>query len=263
MRYRQARTIDCAARALCAGPRDLLWAACGGELRAYGAAGAVVRRWATAKPAGAVGVAPDGRIFAGEAGQVEIFDPAGKLIRTWTDGERLGEVSAIGFLGGGVVVADAKDRCLRRYDQALAFQNDIGKDNRMKGFLIPNGSLDFDVDARGVIHACNPGKHRVERYTQAGELLGHIGRFDGLDPEGFNGCCNPTNVAVDGQGRVFVTEKAEPRAKVLSPEGRLLGVISTDFSAAAKNMAIAVDGRGRVYVADAAGGRIAVFEEAA
>jgi sugar lactone lactonase YvrE len=261
MRFRQARIIACNARALCAGAQNLLWAASGSELLAYNAEGAVVRRLRASRPVSAVAAAPDGRIFAGQQGQVEIFDRAGKLARTWTDGERLGHVTAIGFTGDDILIADAKDRCLRRYGPALNFLHNIGKDNRMNGFLIPNGSLDFDIDARGLIHACNPGKHRVERYSLDGKLLGHIGRFDGIDPEGFNGCCNPTNAAVDAQGRVFVTEKADPRAKVLSPEGKLLAVISTDFNPAAKNMAITVDRRGRVSVADAAGGKILVFEE--
>ena len=53
-------------------------------------------------------------------------------------------------------------------DAGGKFLNDIGKDNRMKGFLIPNGVVDFGVDAKGVIHAANPGKHRVERYTPDG-----------------------------------------------------------------------------------------------
>jgi hypothetical protein len=55
--------------------------------------------------------------------------------------------------------------------------NNIGKDNRVNGLLIPNGVVDFAVDAHDTIYAANPGKHRVERYTPGGELLGHIGRF--------------------------------------------------------------------------------------
>ena len=132
--------------------------------------------------------------------------------------------------------------CIRRYEAAGKFLNNIGKDNRMKGFLIPNGVVDFGIDADGIIHAANPGKHRVERYTPEGELLGHIGRFDGLDPAGFSGCCNPTNVTVADGDRIYVTEKAEPRAKVYDFQGKLLAVIATDvFDPNCKNMDIAVD----------------------
>ena len=79
--------------------------------------------------------------------------------------ERLGRVTAIGFRNGNVLLGDAAGPRIRRYDAGGKFLNDIGKDNRMNGFLIPNGVVDFGVDAKGIIHAANPGKHRVERYT--------------------------------------------------------------------------------------------------
>ena len=132
----------------------------------------------------------------------------------------------------------------------------------MNGLLIPNGMVDFAVDAQGVIHVANPGKHRVERYRPTGELLGHIGRFHGTDPAGFGGCCNPTNVAV--RDRVYVTEKAGPRAKVYDFGGNLQAVIASDtFDPNCKNMSVAVDGRGTVYVADTVKLTIHAFEPVA
>ncbi len=140
-------------------------------------------------------------------------------------------------------------------------RNDIGTDNRTNGFLIPNGVLDFAIDAAGIIHAANPGKHRVERYTPDGELLGHVGRFDGVDPEGFPGCCNPTNLALGPGGALAVTEKAAARAKVLDSGGKLVAVLGAAiFDPASKNMPVAADFRGRVYVADPVKLRILVFE---
>ncbi len=140
-------------------------------------------------------------------------------------------------------------------------RNKIGKDNPVNGFLIPNGVLDFAVDTHGVIHAANPGKHRVERYAPDGELLGHIGRFDGNDPAGFTGCCNPTNVAVGDC--IYVTEKAVPRAKAYDFDGSLLAVIASDvFDPNVKNMSIAAGPHGRVYVVDTVKLAILAFEAA-
>jgi len=116
-------------------------------------------------------------------------------------------------------------------------------------------------ERRGIIHATNPGKHRIERYTPDDRLLGHIGRFNGIDPAGFSGCCNPTNVTVAGRDRLYVTEKAEPRAKVYDFQGNLKAVIATDvFDPKCKNMGIAVDRRGRVWVADTVRLEIIAFE---
>jgi hypothetical protein len=228
-----------------------LYAAGDSEIKVFDAAGRLKRRWSTARPVHSVAVTDDGAVYAGEERQIEIFDGAGKLLNTWRDENLLGRVTAIGFVNDGVLAGDAADRAIRHFDRTGNFRNNIGKDNPVHGLLIPNGVVDFAVDARGVIHAANPGKHRVERYLPTGELLGHIGRFHGTDPAGFGGCCNPTNVAVGD--RIYVTEKAGPRAKVYDFGGTLQAVIaSTPFDPNCKNMSVGVekDARGVVYVAD-------------
>jgi hypothetical protein len=269
MEYRQIRVIGgkgnapgqfaSVLRSLAVDAQGQLFAAGDSGITVFDAAGRVKRRWSTARPVLSVAIAGDGSVYAGELRQIEIFSNAGKLVNTWRDETRLGRVTAIGFLADGVLAADAADRAIRHFDRAGKFRNDIGKDNPVNGFLIPNGVLDFGVDAQGTIHAANPGKHRVERYRPTGELLGHIGRFHGTDPAGFGGCCNPTNVAV--RDRVYCTEKGGPRAKVYDFSGNLQAVIATTaFDANCKNMSLAVDGRGAVYVADTVQLNIHVFE---
>jgi sugar lactone lactonase YvrE len=255
---RFARTL----RSLTVDALNHLYAVGDSELKVFNADGKLRRRWPTSKPAFSVAVSVDGSVYAGQEGQVEIFDDEGRLANTWKDAERLGRVTAIGFVDDSVLVGDAEDRTIRRFDTSGKFLHNIGKNNRMQGFLIPNGIVDFSVDAGGIIHAANPGKHRVERYTLEDHFLGHIGRFDGLDPSGFSGCCNPTNVTVTGHDRIYVTEKAGPRAKVYDFQGKLMSVIATDvFHPNCKNMDIAVDRRGRVYVADTVNLDILAFEE--
>jgi sugar lactone lactonase YvrE len=257
MEYRHVQTIwgKGALRGIAVDGHGQLYAAGDSEINAIGPN----RRWPTSRPAHSVAVAGDGTVYAGEIGQIEIFDGAGKLLHTWRDAKLLGRVTAIGFTRDSVLAGDAADRAIRRFDAAGKFLNNIGKDNSTNGLLIPNGVVDFAVDAHGIVHAANPGKHRVERYTPGGELLGHIGRFDGVDPAGFTGCCNPTNVAV--REVLYTTEKAGPRVKAYDFSGKLLAVIATDlFDANCKNMSIAVDSRGRVYVVDTVKAAILVFE---
>ena len=255
--------FNSALRGIATDDRDRLYAAGDSEVKVFDAAGRLERRWGTSSPGWSVAVGAGGRVYVGEEGQLEIFETDGRLVETWRHAARLGRVTAIGFVNGDVLVGDAAGRAIRRYDADGTFLNDIGANNRMQGFLIPNGVVQFGVDTAGVIHAANPGKHRIEHYTPDDRPQGHFGRFDGNDPSGFGGCCNPTNVAVAGN-LIYVTEKAGPRAKVYDLDGRLLAVIASGaFDPNCKNMSIAVDSRGRVYVADTVRLRILAFEKEA
>jgi len=252
---------------------DRVYAVGDESVKVFDRDGALLGRWSTRRPGYSVAVSGkpvsgdavggDRRVWVGQYQQVEIFDGSGVLADTWAYPDRLGLVTAIGIGGEGVFLADAHARCIHRYDRKGEFLNEIGDKHRKGGFHIPNGVVDFALDGAGVLHVANPGMHRVERWTAAGELLGHFGRFDGTDPAGFPGCCNPTNLTVDRAARVIVSEKAIPRAKVYDADGKLLAVIADrGFAPGAKNMDIAVDSTGRVYVADTVELAIRVFEPA-
>jgi len=250
-------------RGLAVDSEDRLYAVGDEAVKVYDTGGSLLARWPTGVAGYSVAACGD-EVWVGQAGQVEIFSTEGRLRDTWRDGEHLGLVTAIGFTGGDVLLADAAARCIRRFERGGRFLNNIGDQHRKGGFHIPNGVVDFAVDAEGVVHVANPGMHRVESYRPDGELLGRFGHFDGVDPAGFPGCCNPTNVALGRAGQIFVTEKAGPRAKVYDAEGTFLEVIAAEeaFDATCKNMDLAVDSRGRVYVADTVRLEILVLEPA-
>jgi sugar lactone lactonase YvrE len=263
-RYRRARTISGAPngslRGITIDTHDRLYTVGDAKVTVFDTSGTLLRGWTTSAPAHTAGIASDGRVFVGESQQIEVFDEAGRLLETWRDPRRLGRVSAIGFVNGDVLAGDSHGRAIRRFDGGGRFLNDIGNENRTQGFVIPNGVLDFSVDDGGIVHAANPGKHRVERYTPEGALLGHIGRFGGPDPAGFSGCCNPTNVCVAG-GLVYTSEKAGPRVKVHDATGTLLSIVAADsFDPNCRNMDLAVDSGGRVYVVDTVRREVLVFE---
>jgi sugar lactone lactonase YvrE len=239
---------------------DRLHAVGDSAVKVFSAQGDLVRQWPTGQPGYSVTVDGDGLIWIGQWRQVEIFDAQGTLVDTWKRPEELGLVSAVAVGPRDVFLADASGRCIRRFDREGRFLNNIGDRHRKGGFDIPNGVVDFALDGQGLIHVANPGMHRVERYTADGELVGRFGRFDGRDPEGFPGCCNPTNLTLDLAGRVIVSEKAGPRVKVYDPSGQLLSVVAAEgFDPGAKNMDLAVDSRGRIYAADTVTLEIHVF----
>jgi sugar lactone lactonase YvrE len=239
---------------------DRVFAVGDAAVKIFSTEGDLLGQWATGSPGESVAVDRESRIWVGQRQKVEVFDGKGGLADTWRDPERLGLVTAIGFGGGDLFFADATARWIRRYDATGRFRNNIGDRHRKGGFDIPNGVVDFEVDGEGVLHVANPGMHRVERYTADGTLLGHFGRFDGRDPAGFGGCCNPTNLTLDAQRRVIVSEKAGPRVKVYDPAGELVAVVAdAAFDAGAKNMDLAVDSQGRIHVVDTVRLEICVF----
>ncbi len=270
MEYRQVLTISGkgsgpeqfaqALRGIAVDSPGLVYAAGDSSIKVFNNLGELQRSWSTDRPAQCVAVRADGTVFVGEPGQLEMFDAAGNRIDLWQDEERLRLVTAIGFYGDFVLVADSGDRCIRRFDKTGQWQNNIGKDNRTKGFMIPNGRLDFSVDDKGTIHAANPAKHRIERYSMEGELLGFFGRFGTRRPGDFPGCCNPSNITLAANGDVVVTEKANPRVKLYTGAGEFRAVVaSQEFDPVCKNMDVAIDSQNRIYVVDTVQLRIHVF----
>jgi hypothetical protein len=156
MRYRQMGTISgkgtgpgqfsAVLRGVGVDQTGIVYAVGDDEVKVFDADGNLRRRWKTARPGYCVAVDDEGTVYVGEEGQIEQFDAAGRNVATWQDADRLGLVTAICFYGDAVLIADAKDRCIRRYDARGNWINNIGKDNNTRGFLIPNGVLDFRVD---------------------------------------------------------------------------------------------------------------------
>jgi len=210
--------------------------------------GRLLRRWATPEAA------------------TVVFDPQGKPLRAWGDeGDgpgRLRHVTAVAVAGGEILVADAGNRCIHRFDAAGDFIGDIGRRDMSKGFvglICPSPFLDVALDEKGVLHVTNPGLGRVERYRTDGTLLGHWGE-PGTRPEQFFGCCNPTNIALLPDGSAVVSEKLRMAVKVYDAEGRLLAYLGKEYFSETPGLDLAVDSKGRILVLDPGDGKVKVFE---
>ena len=112
-----------------------------------------------------------------------------------------------------------------------------------------------------MIYVTNPGMTRVERYSLDGKLLGFWGE-GGTQPQQFSGCCNPTAVALLGDGRVVTAEKITPRVKVYDAKGKMLAFIGPEyFTKEAAGLSLAVDSAGRLFVMDPGDGKVRVFQQ--
>jgi hypothetical protein len=237
-----------------------------GHVRVFTAAGEPVRQWRAGDGAECLAVAPDRRVYVAGAGRVEIFETDGRRAGGFTFGDaaKPPSVSAIAVHGPDILVADASARIIRRFDAAGRQRNLIGDQGKTKTFMLPNGRLDVNVDAAGVVRATDTGRHQVTAWTLDGAPLGKFGKFGMQDPADFVGCCNPINVATTPDGKVVTSEKMVARVKVFEPDGRLLAVIGTEhFDPMCTQIHLAVDSKGRILAADPVRRRIQVFSPAA
>jgi hypothetical protein len=247
---------------LALGPRDAMYALGDNEVRVFEAGGRMALTWKAPEQASCLAVAADGRVVIGSPGRVDLYSDAGGRIGGFAagSGEKPADVTAVRLLRDAVLVADAAAKVIRRYDLRGAEQGLIGDRNKTGGFMLPNKSLDFDVDGAGVIHATDTGRHQVTSWTLDGTMAASFGKFGMTKPEDFVGCCNPVNVAVAPDGGIVTAEKGIARVKVFSKERTLLAVIGPEhFDPMCRHIHVAVDSTGRIVTADPERRTIAVF----
>jgi hypothetical protein len=268
--YVLARTIETGVEGLHGIALDAegnLYAAGAHGVRVLGPDGAFLRGWATSGPATCVALGEGGNVYVGQQTRVEVFGPDGGPLRAWgTGGREAGEldyVTAIAVYQTNVLVADAGNRCIHRFDTTGDFIDDIGKrdpEAGLPGLICPSPYLDLAVDGAGVIDVTNPGLTRVERYSLDGRLLGSWGE-GGTQPQQFSGCCNPSNIALRADGAIVTAEKITARVKVYDARGAMLAFLGPQyFTEEAAGLDVAVDPAGRLFVMDPGDGAVRVFE---
>jgi hypothetical protein len=241
---------------------DRIWTLGGDEIRAFGPDGGFIRSWKLSQRAACLTAGPDGRVYVGSRGRVDIYDEDGSLVSGFPAGDpgKPGFMTAIQVFQDEILVGDAGARVIRRYTPSGRQLGEIGTQNKTGGFMLPNGSLDFAVDAGGVVRATDPGRHRVTAWALDGSPLGYFGKFGQHNPEDFTGCCNPVNLAVTPDGKIVTGEKAGARVKVYEPDGTLLAMIGPEhFDAACTHVHLAVDSKGRILAADPVRREVKVF----
>lgn len=241
---------------------DRIWTLGDDEIKAFEPEGRFIRGWKVPQGAACLTVGPDGRVHVGSRGRVDVYDEGGSPVAGFASGNpgKPSLITAIQVFQDEILVADAGVRRIRRYTRTGQQIGEIGAQNKTGGFMLPNGSLDFVVDAGGVVRATDPGRHRVTAWALDGSPLGNFGKFGQMNPEDFTGCCNPVNLAVTPDGKVVTGEKAGARVKVYEPDGTLLAVIGNEhFDAMCTHLHLAVDSQGRILVADPVRREVKIF----
>ncbi len=241
---------------------DRIFALGDGEVRIFESSGKFLQGWKAPEDARCIALGPDGHVYFGAAAKVEICDAAGVRVGGFAAGENShpANVTAIKIFGKEIFVADAAARFIRKYDLNGKLLGSIGTQGKTRGFMLPNGSLDFDLTADGVVFAADSGRHRISSWSRDGAPLSQFGKFGYSNPQDFVGCCNPVNLALTPDGKIVTAEKVIARVKVYDPSGKLLAFIGPEhFDPKCIHLHLAVNSKGQILTADPVRLEVKVF----
>lgn len=269
------------ARAVAVGPEDRVYVAGDRTIQVFEPDGKKLAELAASDEPRCLAVtgphhAFPGRVYVGMKTRVEALDPSGNRVAAWEDLGPKAVLTSIAVGEQDVLVADAGNRIVLRYDPTGKLVTRIGKRDPAKhilGFVIPSPYFDVAIAPDGLVRVVNPGAHRIEAFTLDGDQELFWGR-QGEAIDRFCGCCNPTNLAILPDGRVVTSEKGIPRVKVYSADGKFVGVVAGPETLAPTETIlketrsdhklpvfdVAADSRGRVLVLDPLAVKVRIFE---
>ena len=171
----------------------------------------------------------------------------------------LGEPSGIAVAEDGkVYVADVERRAVVVYDAYGLYQRAFGRAQNLQRpsavATSPDGQRVYVVDSGGI----ESDLHRVLIYAPDGTLISTIGQRGAGEGE-FN---IPVDVAVGGDGTVYVLDAGNFRIQAFTPEGEFLrqwGRVGRGFGQFARPRGLAVGPDDLVYVSDAFFNNVQVF----
>ena len=153
---------------------------------------------------------------------------------------------------GWVIHYDADGKVIGR----IGRDDETGKANRYATKMVR--CFDLAIGADQLLRVVDPAPHTIDLWTLDGKLDHRI-----TLPA--PGCCNPTDIAMLGDGSFVAAEKGTkaPRVKVYDANGKLSAVVAgaDAFMQDEALLDLAVDSRNQVYVLDPFRRTVRVFRD--
>jgi tripartite motif-containing protein 71 len=210
-----------------------------------------------------IAFAPDGSFYVTDPGnfRVQKFGPDRAFVTSWGEqGAGPGQFDVINGIAvdaqGRVYVTDDGRSDVQVFDGDGAYLRTIGERGFNDGqFMFSMGSA-VAIDPAGNVIVSDSSNQRLQTFSPDGELLFILAggpREDELQ--------QPNQVAIDGEGRLFVASPHLRQVQVFTAEGTYLGAIGTANPTAWADgeipsgdflvpTGVTLDGQGNIYVAD-------------
>lgn len=260
------------------GPHDQVHVCAGNYVTAHTASGHPGLEIELPGPASCIAFDQDGTLYAAHRNAISVFGPKGDRRAVWPAPEQKSWFTGLAVGQNQVFAADSANRLILRFDKSGQTTLRIGEKNaerNIPGFVVPSPYLSAAVHADGLLRVNNPGRHRVELYTNDGEFEGAWGKPTAAI-DGFCGCCNPIALALLPDGRIVTGEKGLPRVKIYGSTGEFESVVAGTESfpenaracsglndCAHGGVAVAVDSKALIYILDVVTSEVRVMRRKA
>lgn len=210
----------------------------------------------------AVAVDPNGTVYGVSKSRgyssIHIFDPAGNLKRKISNVE-LPQLLTQDNQGNYYVYTTFPGKVIKKYNAYGVQLLEIGAVQE-NGPVLGN-PVAIATDAAGNLYCLETNSSsdwaRIQKFSSEGKYLTQFDDFG--NPGGLKWF---TDLALDGQGNMYITDFREACVRKISPEGKFLGTLGDGSDGGGKlnrPKAVAVDVKGQIYVADNNSNRIQKF----
>jgi len=149
---------------------------------------------------------------------------------------------------GAIYVADLRNNRVQKFTNAGRF---------VTAWHVPT-PIDIAFDAADNVYIASLS-HQIMKFTKDGDFVWAFGKFGSGNGQFYN----PSSIAVDKDGNIYVADTLNHRIQKFDSDGNFLikwGARGTGDAQFNSPQGVAVDNNGQVYVADTGNNRIQIFK---